>query len=177
MYKRQVTQQLDTKLDWTTFELGDFGFSMYIVDVPAGRRFYSTRVDAIDTVNEFVDLTADFDPTSGQITWTFTSVDPKTGLLPEGVLDGFLPPEDGAGTGQGFVTYRVRPKAGGTTGDIIPAQARVFFDAGLPGESFLDTPTFSNTSDVGSPTSTVAALPANSAASFTVDWSLSLIHI
>ncbi len=167
----KVTQQLDAKLDWTTFELGDFGFGKYTVHVPASRRFYSTRVDASDTVGEFVDVTADFDPSTGQATWTFTSVDPATGELPEGATDGFLPPDDAAQSGEGFVTYRVRPIAGGTTGTTIPSQARVFFDAGLPDESFLDTPTFTNTFDTGSPTSSVTALPANSPATFTVSWS------
>ncbi len=166
-----VTQQLDAKLDWNTFELGDFGFGKYVVDVPEGRRFYSTRVDASDTVGAFVDVTADFDPTTGQATWTFTSIDPATGALPEGVTDGFLPPEDGAGSGQGFVTYRVDPKAGGATGVTIPAQARVIFEAGLPDESFLDTPVFTNTFDTDAPTSQVDPLPAVSGEDFTVRWS------
>ncbi|MFO0818661.1 MAG: RHS repeat-associated core domain-containing protein [Pirellulales bacterium] len=167
-----VTQQLDDNLDWSTFELGDFGFGPYVVDVPAGRRFYSTRVDATSTVGEYVDVSAEFDATTGQITWTFTSIDPATGQIPEGATDGFLPPEDGTGVGQGFVTYLVQPRTGLATGDTVPAQARVIFDAGLPGESFLDTPVFVNTIDITAPRSNVELLPTTTATpNFTVRWS------
>jgi hypothetical protein len=87
------------------------------------------------------------------------------------VLDGFLPPENGFGSGQGFVTYRIRPNSSLTTGTAIDAKARVIFEAGLPDESFLDTPQFTNTIDTSNPTSSVTALAANSLATFTVNWS------
>lgn len=167
----KVTQQLDAKLDWATFELGDLGFGKYLVHVPAGRRFFHTRVDASDTRGEFVDVTAEFDPSTGLATWLFSSVDPATGALPEGVTDGFLPPDDSSGAGQGFVNYRIRPKAPASTGTSIPAQARVIFEAGLPDESFLDTPVFTNTFDLAAPGSSVSALPTFSPPTFTVRWS------
>src|SRR5262249_22727483 len=37
--KVTITQQLDSGLDWGTFELGSFGFRDRRFDVPAGRRF------------------------------------------------------------------------------------------------------------------------------------------
>ena len=40
-----VTQTLDSDLDWTTFELGDFGFGSLIVSVPHGVQSYRTRLD------------------------------------------------------------------------------------------------------------------------------------
>jgi hypothetical protein len=167
----KVSQQLDARLDWTTFELGDFGFGPYIVHVPAGRRFYSTRIDATATRGVFVDVTADFDPTTGVATWTYSSVDPKTGALPTGATDGFLPPDDNAGSGEGFVNYRVKLKAGAATGTTINAKATVFFDAGLPDQSSLDTPQFTNTIDAAGPASTVTALPATEPPIFMVSWS------
>ncbi len=167
----QVTQQLDSHLDWTTFQLGSFGFGPYTVQVPAGRRYYSTRVDATATVGVFVDVTANFDPTTGQATWTFSSVDPTTGQLPTGATAGFLPPDNSSGAGEGFVNYTARARAGVTTGTAASAQATVYFDAGLPDQSALATPPFTNTFDAGAPTATVAALPAQSSASFAVQWS------
>jgi RHS repeat-associated protein len=162
-----VTEQLAANLDWSTFQLGSFGFGSYAVDVPAGRRYYSTRIDATATVGEYVDVTAGIDLTTGLVTWTFSSIDPTTGAAPTGLLAGFLPPDDSEGDGEGFVTYSVAPNAGLTTGTTISAQASVVFDTNAP----LNTPTFVNTIDTGPPTSTVTALPAASPASFTLSWS------
>jgi hypothetical protein len=43
--KVEVTQQVDADLDWTTFELGDISFGDTVVEVPAGRNFFTTRVE------------------------------------------------------------------------------------------------------------------------------------
>jgi hypothetical protein len=162
-----VTEQLASNLDWSTFQLGNLGIAGYVVDVPAGRRFYSTRIDATATTGEYVDVTGSFDLTTGLVTWTFTSIDPTTGVAPTGLLAGFLPPNDSDGDGDGFVTYSVQPKAGATTGTTISAQASVVFDTNAP----LGTPTFVNTLDAGAPTSTVTALPAESPSSLSLSWS------
>jgi hypothetical protein len=42
-----VTQQLDANLDWSTFQLGSFGFGDIVINVPSGQTSYSTRVDAV----------------------------------------------------------------------------------------------------------------------------------
>ena len=113
-------------------------------------------------------MTAGIDLTTGLVTWTFQSIDPTTGVAPTGLLSGFLPPDDSAGDGEGFVTYSAQPMAGATTGTTISAQASVVFDTNAP----LKTPTFVNTIDAGAPTSTVtAALPADRPSSFTVELS------
>ena len=163
-----ATEQLASSLDWRTFQLGSFGFAGYVVQVPQGRRFYSTRIDATGTVGEYVDVTAGIDLTTGLVTWTFTSIDPTTGAKPTGVLAGFLPPDDSEGDGEGFVTYSVQPKAGAMTGSTISAQAAVVFDTNAP----LNTPTFVNTIDATVPASSVNPLPAvTTSTNFTVSWS------
>ena len=162
-----VTEQLAANLNWSTFQLGNFGFGSYVVDVPEGQRFYSTRIDATATVGEYVDVTAGINLITGLVTWTFTSIDPTTGAAPTGLLAGFLPPDDSEGDGEGYVTYTVQPKPGLTTGTTISAQASVVFDTNAP----LNTPTFVNTIDTGPPTSTVTALPEASPSSFTLSWS------
>ena len=87
-----VTESLDSSLDWSTFQLGDFGFGPYQVHVPAGTTSYSARIDARDTRGLFVDVTAKFDAATGVATWTFTSIDPTTGDQTGDTLAGFLPP-------------------------------------------------------------------------------------
>ncbi len=163
-----ITQQLDADLDWSSFELGDFGFGNLIIDVPEGRDFYETRVDLTDTLGFFVDFSASINLTTGVATWRFVSIDPETGDLVDDALAGFLPPNDGTGRGQGFVEYSINPDANLTTGATITAQASIVFDDNAP----LLTPTYINKIDSGVPTSSVNALPAiQDFSSFTVSWS------
>src|SRR5262249_11774389 len=71
-----ITQQLVPSLDWSTFQLGPFGFGSFTVEVPAGRQNYSTRVDATEALGCYVDVTADLNRLTGVVTWTFTTIDP-----------------------------------------------------------------------------------------------------
>jgi hypothetical protein len=162
-----VTQQLDAKLDWSTFELGGIAFGDTVVDVPSGLTSYSTRVDLTATLGIDVDITADFNTQTGLATWTFTSIDPATNDVPANPLAGFLPPDRAIGEGLGFVNYTIRPKATVVTGDTIGAQATVVFDQNAP----LSTAANVNTIDDGPPTSSVAPLAPQSPATFTVRWS------
>ena len=167
----EVSQQLDASLDWSTFQLGDFGFGGQLYAVPAGLKSYHTRIDARGTTGVYVDVDAALDEQTGVVTWTFTSIDPTTLDVPAGnPEEGFLPPDNTSDAGAGFVTYTVAPRSAEATGTVIDAKATVTFQAGLPDQSSLDTAPISNTIDAGTPTSTVAALPASSPAMFTVHW-------
>ena len=150
-----VTQQLDSNLDWSTFQLGSIAFGDTVIDVPAGQTSFSTRVDLTATLGIDVDVSADFNPLTGLATWTFTSIDPATQDVPADPLVGFLPPDQNAGKGMGFVNYSVLPKASAPTGTQISAQATVVFDANAP----LSTAAILNTVDAGPPTSRVAPWP------------------
>lgn len=162
----RITQQLDADLDWGTFQVGDFGFGELQVEVPAGRRFFSTRVDYTKVRGEYVDVTAGIDLQTGVATWTFTSIDPTTGQMATDVEAGFLPPNKNATEGDGFVRYTVRAKSSLPTGRAITAQASIVFDTNNP----LFTPIFTNTIDTGSPASRVLALPFQIGPAFNVDW-------
>ncbi len=163
-----ITQQLDPNLDLSTFQLGGFGFGSVNVDVPTGRQFYSTRLDERATLGLFVDATASLDTTTRTVTWTLTSIDPKTLDLPADANVGFLPPDDATGRGQGYANYYVQPKAGLASGATVSAQASIVFDTNAP----VATNVFTNTIDATPPTSSVSALPATaSGASFALSWS------
>ena len=96
---------------------------------------------------------------------------------------GFLPPEDGTGRGEGYVSYTVQPKAGLATGTAIRNVALVTFDQNIaiatdqvndddPSQGVDPAKQALVTIDAGAPTSSVAALPAiETTASFTVSWS------
>lgn len=124
---------------------------------------YATNVDLRPTQNLFVLLTMSYDSQAQKMTWTFTSIDPVTGLPPSDLNIGFLPP--GA---TGSVFFTVEPKQGLSTGTQITDQAAVVFDRNDP----VPTPAWTNTIDVTAPTSSVSKLPnAEVCPSFTVQWS------
>jgi hypothetical protein len=166
-----VTESLDPNLDWSTFQLGDFGFGGIEVAVPPGLSSYGTRIDLRSTLGLFVDVTAGLDLSSGIVTWTFTSIDPSTLDLPSDVLSGFLPPNQKPPEGEAFINYMVRPKTTDATGTVINAKAKVIFDAGLSDQSSLDTAPIFNTIDAGPPTSAIGPLPVSeTSTSFMVNW-------
>jgi RHS repeat-associated protein/uncharacterized repeat protein (TIGR01451 family) len=165
-----VTQQLDTNLDWSTFQLGSFGFGTVNVLVPAGLTRYQTTVAYQNTDGSSlnVQVALDFNVQSGLLTVTYMSVDPISGQARSGVFDGFLPPDDKNGIGEGYVRDTIQPKASLATGTTINQKASVVFDINAP----IMTNAAVNTIDTTKPTSSVAALPATgSSPNFVVKWS------
>ncbi len=162
-----MTQQLDAKLDWSTFQFGNIAFGNTVVSVPSGLTSYSAQVDLTATLGIDVDITASFNTLTGLATWTFTSIDPATKDVPADPLAGFLPPDQANGEGLGFVDYTIQPMANVVTGNTIGAQATVVFDQNAP----ISTVQIINTIDNGLPTSHVDPLPATAPPSFTVAWS------
>jgi RHS repeat-associated protein len=165
-----VTEQLDANLDWTTLQFDSIQFGANVVNVPAGLQSYQTTINTTNTDGTplEVQISAQLNQQTGQLTWTFNSIDPATGLPPADPLDGFLPVDDSTGRGQGFVTYTIKPKPSDATGTALAAQATVVFDTNSP----LNTNAVTNIIDAGPPTSSVAALPAAEiSTSFIVSWS------
>jgi hypothetical protein len=164
-----TSQQLDPNLDWSTFQLGSFGFGPVRVTVPNDLTQYQTTVHYKNPDGSSLDVLVDleFNVQTGLLSVSFASLDPTTGQAPEAAFTGFLPPDNSSGVGEGFVQYTVRPKTGLSTGNTVGGQASVVFDT----NPALDTNQVLNTADSGAPTSSVQALPASSPASFPVHWS------
>jgi RHS repeat-associated protein len=166
-----VTEQLDPNLDWSTLQLGSFGFGPVNVTIPAGLTQYQTTVSYqnADGSSLNVQVSFDFNVATGMLTITLVSLDPLTGLAPTGVFDGFLYPQRvSAIASDGYVQYTVQPKLGLSTGATINQQASVVFDTNSP----LNTAVVTNTVDTGPLSSMVNPLPATTTAtSFTVSWS------
>ncbi len=165
-----VAEQLDPNLQWAAFQLGSFGFGPVNVAIPAGLTQYQTTLSYQNTDGSSlnVQVSLDFNVSTGLLTATFVSLDPLAGQAPAGVFDGFLYPESESQVdSEGYVQYTVPEKAGLTTGTTINQQASVVFDT----NASLNTAIVTNTIDAGPPTSSVAALPADSTSPFTVSWS------
>jgi len=164
-----VTDPIGTNFDLVTLRLT--GINLVGVQVPisptflpaAGQNEFTTNVDLRPVQNLFINVDAKLDPTKRTLVWTFTSIDPITGLPPTDAAVGFLPPG-----GQGNVSFTVRPTQALATGTSLPDQGSVVFDA-LPA---TPTNTWLNTIDDTPPTSRVSSLPATvSCADFKVSWS------
>lgn len=156
-----ITQTLDADFDPATFEIASFGWAAVRVEVEPGTIALARRIDVRDTIGLYVDVEATFDPATRLMRWTFKAIDPDTGELPgpESPIDGFLLPNDGTGRGEGFVGYRVRPRAELPTGTIVDAEARIVFDD----NEHIDTPAIFHTLDGERPTSAVAMLAETTA--------------
>jgi RHS repeat-associated protein len=165
-----VTQTLDADLDLSTFTFASFGFGAFVANVPGGQAgaSFTTTVDATATLGLLVKIDATLDTQTRLLTVTYTSLDPLTHDVPLDPFAGFLPPDNDNGDGDGFLTYSVQPKAALANATDFTAIASIVFDTEDP----IATPTVTNTLDILTPTSTVAALPATSSRpNFTVSWS------
>ena len=166
-----VTDQLDpTKVDLTTLTLGSISFGTNVISLPGGTSNYNTTYNINSSLS--VRIQGSLNSTTGLLKWTFTSIDPSTGLPPTDPTIGFLPPDTDGVKGQGSVQFNVMPLSGQKTGIQVTNTASVVFDT----NAAIQTPTWLNTLDVDAPVSSVAKLPAaqttaDTSATFTVSWS------
>ncbi|HUA62739.1 MAG TPA: BACON domain-containing protein, partial [Verrucomicrobiae bacterium] len=161
-----VTDQLDpTKVNLSTLTLGSITFGTTTIGLPAGANNFSTTYSINSSMS--VRIQGSLDSTTGVLKWTFTTIDPSTGLPPTDPTVGFLPPDTDGIKGQASVMFSVMPQTNLSTGTQISNQAVVVFDANAP----LSTPTWLNTIDVTSPASSVQSLAATqNITSFPVAW-------
>ncbi len=164
-----ITDQLDTtKLDVTTFELGQMTFGDTVINVPTGLTSFTTEVDLRPANDLLVSVNANLDQNTGLVTWTFLSLDPFTRQTPTNALAGFLPPNIDGVQGAGKVLFTISPKNTVTTGDEIRNHATIIFDLNAP----ITTNEWLNTIDDSKPISSVQPLAAQqSSTTFTVNWS------
>lgn len=161
-----IKQTLDSDLDPSALELGDFGFGEEFFEVPAGLTSYSESIGLDD--GTVLEVEANFDSATRKLLWTFTTVDPATGDAPADPFAGFLPPNKAPPEGEGFVTYRLRARSGLKTDTRINAKARIVFDTNEP----IDTPLFRNAIDVTPPKASMARLAKKQKSRrFEVKWS------
>ena len=119
---------LHSKADLSSFAVGAFGFGSHVFTVEGNSSTYQQRLDLIADMGIYVDVVAGIDIVSNEAFWIFQSIDPATGLPPQGTQEGFLPVNDENHSGEGFVSFTIKPKTNCITGDIITATASIVFD-------------------------------------------------
>lgn len=144
-----ITDVLDPDLDRSTFELLDIQVANQVVDDLVGLQSGRVIVPMQDS-DLLMDISVEFNAASGLVRWVIRSLDPVTGDLPPEVDRGLLPPNDPqTGSGEGRVSFRIRPRANRLAhGSQYTNQARIVFDE----EAAIDTNIWVNTIDAIAPT-------------------------
>ncbi|MCP4347378.1 MAG: PQQ-binding-like beta-propeller repeat protein [Desulfobacterales bacterium] len=124
-----ITDYLDKDLDWSTFQLGEVAFGKHLTTSLSDKQTGKAQVILDDMA---VDIEAQFNHETGLIRWTLRTIDLKTGQLPEDAYAGFLPPEDGKGSGQGHVTFTIHARKNLAAGTLITNKASIVFDTEAP---------------------------------------------
>ena len=154
--KVTITLPLHEKLNYGTFGVGGFGFGSHVFAVEGSPSSYQTRIDLRDTLGIYLDVVAGLDIVHNEAFWLFQSIDPATGLPPTDINSGFLAINDSLHSGEGFVTFTIKPKTTMcATGDTISATASIVFDINEP----ISTNTWVHTIDAVTPTSSLTATP------------------
>ena len=162
-----VTDPLASNLNWSTVQFNQIAFNNVTLNLPSGVQTYTAQAHVSTDPNP-VNVSASLNPSTGVLTWTLKSVDATTGSAPANPLAGFLPPNNAANAGSGYVTFSVMPNQGLANGATINNQASIVFDA----NSAISTNSVTNTIVSVYPTSNVTPLPSTTTtASFPVSWS------
>ena len=147
--KVEVRHRLHAKADISTFAIGAFGFGSHVFTVEGNRSSYQQRLDLTQDMGIYVDVVAGIDIVAGEAFWILQSIDPATGLPPQGSQEGFLPVNDENHSGEGYVSFTIKPKANACiTGDKLTASASIVFDI----NEAIPTNVWHNTVDALPPT-------------------------
>ncbi|OPZ44139.1 MAG: Ser-Thr-rich glycosyl-phosphatidyl-inositol-anchored membrane family protein [Euryarchaeota archaeon ADurb.BinA087] len=149
--------QLDSDINWSSFGFTSVGFTNWTILLD-GAPSFEIYVDTRPDMNYTVRITGDYNPSTGNITLEYHTLDPVTLETPEDPLAGFLPPI--ASNEIGWFEFTVQPDPGLTTGTKLENQAWVKFD----NLEFFPAPPdgpWVNTIDAGAPSSSVSVSLAN----------------
>ncbi len=177
----RITETLDADLDFSSFRLGTMGFGDTIINEAVGLTSFQARLDFVAELGIYIDVSAGFDTVAGEAFWVLKSIDPATGEVPFDPFLGFLPPNKDGSEGQGYVSYSIKPKANAVTGDVVTAVANIVFDQNQtiatnqvdphdPSQGTDPAKEALVTLDAGGPTSSVAAMSAQSFPGFIATW-------
>ena len=163
-----VTMPLPAGTDPSTLQLTGFGFGHTSVPIIGNVTSFSQMITGLSLANgDEVSASGSYDPSTNTISWTLEAINPATGDIDGSPTGGFLPPDDAAGDGEGYVSLQATALPNLTTGTQVSAQASIVFDT----NAAISTNTWINTIDATAPIASVAPLPATESGPFTVSWS------
>lgn len=164
-----VTNPLDPGVNLSTLTLASISVPQFQIPINqsfnplVGHDQFATTVDLRPGMDLLLNVSAILNRPNRLVTWTFTSIDPATGLPPEDPGVGFLAPGE-----EGSVVFGVKQNPQLPTGTVLSDQATVVFDTQPP----MSTSTWMNTVDNTAPASQVSTLPGTElCVNFNVQWS------
>ena len=116
-----------------------------------GEQNFAKTLDMRPELYVIAQIEQDYDPATGAIQWTISSLDPMTMEPTDNPYQGVLP-VNYYGDGVGFIDYSVNLKQMFADGTEISNRAGIIFD----NEDMIMTPTWTNIIDAVKPTSTIA---------------------
>jgi uncharacterized protein YjdB len=152
-----VTEPVPAGVDPSTVQLTGFGFGSTVVVVPPGHQSFGVRLDQRSTIGDFVDVEGFYDPAAQMITWSMSTINPATGDLDTSPTAGFLPPDDTAGNGEGYVAWTAAALPSLPTGTALVTSASIVFDR----NPAIGTGTWTNTIDADAPDANIVGLPTS----------------
>ncbi|XP_061176033.1 uncharacterized protein LOC133184985 [Saccostrea echinata] len=141
-----IEMNLDKNLNPRTFRLGTFGFGSFQTEFNFRQSVIQEKINMTEELGVFVAIRGGLDIVNKKASWELQAINASTGLPPSDPSVGFLPPNNGT-TGQGFVTFSIRPSTDVKSLDKITAKAVIIFDQNEP----IDTPEIFNTIDDTAP--------------------------
>lgn len=159
--------------DLSTFTFTGFGQTDSLVNFNLPLTQFACQIDLQPVKNAVLRITGNLDTLSGEVRWAFRSLDPVTTELAPGLADGFLNPNVSPPEGEGFVSFRIKPKSNINHLQTLTNKALIFFDNNAP----IATNVHLNTIDTIKPSSSILPLPVNITDSvFTIKWTGSDAH-
>jgi len=164
----RVTDNLDSRLDWTSFEILEIRFNDQEILMSPGKKSFSGSAIVASDPQYPVQISAALNSQTGVLGLYLWSQDPLTRLLAEDPFAGFLPPNDDKHHGEGSIRFKVRVKDELPDGTIITNRAGIVFDV----NPAIITNEAVNIIDSVPPVGTVDSLPPYRVSPiFTVSWS------
>lgn len=163
-----VVDTLDMNaLDLSTFSFTGFGQTDSTINFNVPSKDFVTEIDLQPAKNAILRVAGSLDTLTGVVRCSYRSLDPITTEIAPLLNDGFLNPNVSPPEGEGFVSFKVKPKNNITHLQQINNTATIYFDNNAP----LATNIQLNTIDTVSPSSNMLPLPANSIDTvFTLKW-------
>jgi subtilase family serine protease len=126
----RLVDNLSADWDWQKMRLTEFVFGDVVIPVPPGYSYYHTTYSLPSGL--LLEIDAGVDVTDGRVHWYFTTIDPATGQPTDDPLEGFLPPNDETGRGQGHVGFNIQADPGLSAGAEILNSSVIVFDENNP---------------------------------------------
>lgn len=132
-----IIDQLDPGLDPSTLRFNEVVFGDTIIPIAGDDFQFEGRRVVVDhrpeiTKTWWLDISGEVDPTSGEVRFTFRTLDPETGELPADPFAGFLPPNDGSHRGEGHISFSIRHRNDLPLGTVVTNSASIVFDTNEP---------------------------------------------